>query len=290
MRLIAKFVSIVLATGTLVGLHAATADAATANSGPVRSGVLGKCLDVLYSNPANGTPVQLFDCNGQSWSQNDDGTLTDLGKCLQPVNGGTAQGTQVELWDCTGASYQVWQPYNGGYLNSYSGLCLDDPSSSQNNYTRLQLYRCNGTNAQQWSLPNGQIGSYRFGAARDTLQAERYNAQSGTGVHTLPGGQITQVDYISNGDWLRFDNVQFFGESTVNVIAEQAAAGTVEVHLDSMNNTPSWSVTGPIDGGQYGFVSHYATKPQPVSGYHTVYLRFVSNTDHFINVDWFTFS
>jgi hypothetical protein len=290
MRLIVRFVSIALAAGTLVGLHIATAQAATVNSGPVRSGVLGKCLDVLYSNPANGTPVQLFDCNGQSWSQNDDGTLTDLGKCLETVNSGTTEGTQVELWDCNGAPNQVWQPYNGDYLNSYSGLCLDDPGSTQNNYTRLQLYRCNGTNAQQWSLPNGQIGTYRFGAARDVLQAERYNAQYGTGVHTLPGGQITQVDYISNGDWLRFDNVQFFGEATVSIIAEQAAAGTVEVHLDSMNNAPTWSVTGPVDGGQYGFVPHNATNFQSTSGYHTVYLRFVTNTDHFINVDSFRFS
>jgi len=122
------------------------------------------------------------------------------------------------------------------------------------------------------------------------IQAEKYNDQSGTGVHTLAGGQITQVDYISNGDWLRYDNVQFSGQTIVSIWAEQAAAGTVEVHLDSMNNTPTWSVTGPIDRGQYGFVGHTAGTVQAVSGYHTVYLRFVTSTDHFINVDSFNFS
>ncbi|HTZ44987.1 MAG TPA: ricin-type beta-trefoil lectin domain protein [Jatrophihabitans sp.] len=146
MRLIAKIASLTLLAGALIGLHTAAADASTTlNTGPVRSGLMGKCLDVLYSNPANGTPVQLYDCNGQAWSQNDDGTLTDMGKCLQTVNGGTTQGTQVEIWDCNGSPSQVWQPYNGGYLNTSSGLCLDDPHSTLTNYTRLQLYRCNGT-------------------------------------------------------------------------------------------------------------------------------------------------
>ncbi len=51
---------------------------------PIR-GLAGKCVDVAGASSANGTPVQLYDCNGtgaQAWTVGSDGTLRALGKCL----------------------------------------------------------------------------------------------------------------------------------------------------------------------------------------------------------------
>jgi len=133
-----------------------TGTSPSSGSGPVRSGIAGKCLDVNAGSNVNGTAVQLWDCNNttaQVWQSNSNGTLSALGKCLDATGLGTADGTKVELWDCNGGANQQWQPYNGGYLNPVSGRCLDDPSASTTNGTQLQLYDCNGTAAQTWSLP-----------------------------------------------------------------------------------------------------------------------------------------
>ncbi len=75
------------------------------------TGLAGKCVDVAGANPANGTAVQLYDCNGttaQKWTVGSDGTVRALGKCLDVVGNGTADGSKVQLWDCTGGPNQKW--------------------------------------------------------------------------------------------------------------------------------------------------------------------------------------
>ncbi|MEV6118438.1 ricin-type beta-trefoil lectin domain protein, partial [Streptomyces sp. NPDC052109] len=47
-----------------------TASPAQADTGAI-TGLAGKCLDVAGANSADGTPVQLYDCNGtnaQQWT------------------------------------------------------------------------------------------------------------------------------------------------------------------------------------------------------------------------------
>jgi lysophospholipase L1-like esterase len=122
--------------------------------GQVRSGIAGKCLDVNGGNSANGTPADLWTCNGsagQTWSARSDGTLRALGKCLDATGRGTANGTRIEVWDCNGGSNQQWQAYNGGYRNPASGRCLDDPGASTTDGTQLMLWDCNGGANQQWT-------------------------------------------------------------------------------------------------------------------------------------------
>lgn len=130
---------------------------ASAPSGQVRSGIAGKCLDVNGGNSANGTPVDIWTCNGsagQTWSAPSDGTLRALGKCLDATARGTANGTKIELWDCNGGANQQWQALNGGYRNPASGRCLDDPNSATADGTQLVLWDCNGAVNQQWTAPS----------------------------------------------------------------------------------------------------------------------------------------
>ncbi|MFD5632960.1 arabinofuranosidase catalytic domain-containing protein [Streptomyces sp. NPDC127077] len=89
----------------------------------------------------------------QHWFHGSDGRLHTLGRCLDIVGNGTANGTQVELWDCNGAGGQVWQQQaDGSLLNPQSGRCLDSPNGATANGTRLQIWDCNGAVAQKFAL------------------------------------------------------------------------------------------------------------------------------------------
>ncbi|MGI5240533.1 ricin-type beta-trefoil lectin domain protein [Dactylosporangium sp. CA-139066] len=89
----------------------------------------------------------------QHWYHNANGSLRTLGRCLDIIGNGTAQGTQVELWDCNGVGGQNWvQQADGSLKNPQSGRCLDSPSGATGNGTRLQIWDCNGTAAQKFAL------------------------------------------------------------------------------------------------------------------------------------------
>ena len=121
------------------------------------TGYGGKCVDVAAANPANGTAVQLYDCNGtaaQTWTAGTDGTLRALGKCMDVTAAGTANGTQIQLYDCNGTAAQQWQARADHTLvNPVSGRCLDATGPSSANGTRLQIWDCFAGANQQWTLP-----------------------------------------------------------------------------------------------------------------------------------------
>ncbi|MEV6444617.1 ricin-type beta-trefoil lectin domain protein [Amycolatopsis sp. NPDC051716] len=145
------------------GLLAASAmvllpGAAQAATGPI-TGLGGKCADVAGASNANGTAVQLYDCNGtnaQQWTVGSDGSLQALGKCLDVTSAGTANGTTIQLWDCNGSTAQKWSANAAKNLvNTGSGKCLDATGNSSANGTRLQIWTCASTANQQWTLPSG---------------------------------------------------------------------------------------------------------------------------------------
>lgn len=67
------------------------------------------------ASSANGTAVQLYDCNGtgaQQWSY--DATTHDVvnlaaDKCLDVTDDSSANGARAQIWSCTGAANQKWQ-------------------------------------------------------------------------------------------------------------------------------------------------------------------------------------
>ncbi|MFF9365664.1 RICIN domain-containing protein [Streptomyces griseoluteus] len=119
-------------------------------------GLAGKCMDVAAANSANGTPVQLYDCNGsaaQQWTVGSDGTIRALGKCLDLKDNGTADGTPLQLWDCAGSPNQKWVVSSANdIVNPQADKCLDVTGANSANGTRLQLWTCNGTAAQKWTV------------------------------------------------------------------------------------------------------------------------------------------
>ncbi|MEU1280764.1 family 16 glycosylhydrolase [Streptomyces sp. NPDC005805] len=120
------------------------------------TGIGGKCVDVAGANAANGTPIQITDCNGnaaQRWTVGGDGTIRALGKCLDAASGGTANGTPVQLWDCNGTAAQRWVVTGArDIVNPQADKCLDATGNSSANGTRLQLWTCAGTANQKWTV------------------------------------------------------------------------------------------------------------------------------------------
>ncbi|WP_323747562.1 glycosyl hydrolase [Catenulispora rubra] len=122
------------------------------------TGPAGKCVDVRAANSANGTPVQLYTCNGtnaQSWTVQTDGTIRALGKCLDITGGpnATANGTLIQLWDCNGQTNQQWTANGTELISSSSGRCLDDPAGNTTDGTQLQIWDCHSNTNQTWHLP-----------------------------------------------------------------------------------------------------------------------------------------
>jgi lysophospholipase L1-like esterase len=143
--------------GAATLVESTLASAGVTKKGSISAGLAGKCVDVANAGTANGTHVQLYDCNGtgaQNWTvvPGSGGSLQALGGCMDVSNSGTANGTVVQLWQCNGSGAQRWQAgANGSLVNPESGRCLDDPNSSTANSTQLQIFDCNGTAAQRWT-------------------------------------------------------------------------------------------------------------------------------------------
>ncbi|MFF6996780.1 ricin-type beta-trefoil lectin domain protein [Streptomyces sp. NPDC008313] len=120
------------------------------------TGLAGKCVDVAGANSANGTPVQLYDCNGtaaQNWTVGSDGTLRALGKCLDVTSGGTADGALVQLYDCNGTAAQKWTVTGArDIVNPQANKCLDVKDNNSANGTRLQIWTCSGAANQKWTV------------------------------------------------------------------------------------------------------------------------------------------
>ena len=199
-----------------------TADVCFASGGgAIKSGLsTTKCLNVSGGNRADGTKIQLWDCNGsgaQNWSiPSEDKTLRALGKCLGVVSGGTASGTPVVLWTCDGTGSQQWDlvKINGQprLKNPQSDKCLDVRGGHTDNGTEVRIYDCfdpSGSinNAQVWQLPNRTADGPTRRMMRDAIVnawgsvAPLTLRNWGTCTNTVVPGAINVVIQDRRGDW-----------------------------------------------------------------------------------------
>ncbi|MGW4299797.1 ricin-type beta-trefoil lectin domain protein [Streptomyces sp. NPDC004376] len=121
------------------------------------TGLAGKCLDVAGGSSANGSAVQLYDCNGstaQQWTVSADGSVRALGKCLDVTSASTANGAKVQLYDCNGTGAQQWsyKASTGDVVNTAADKCLDVTDNSSANGARAQIWSCTGAANQKWTL------------------------------------------------------------------------------------------------------------------------------------------
>jgi beta-glucosidase len=86
------------------------------------------------------------------------------GKCIDIAAASTANGTAVQLYDCNGTDAQKWTATGGTLVNTGSGKCLTAPGSG--NSTQLQIATCTGSASQKWTLPAGSPHDAAVAAAR----------------------------------------------------------------------------------------------------------------------------
>lgn len=152
-------------------------------------GPAGKCVDVRVGGTANGTPVQIWDCNGtnaQWWQIDGAGAVRALGKCLDVSGGSTADGAALQLWDCNGTGAQKWSTAADGTLrNPQSGKCMDATNFGTTNGTRLQTWACSGGFNQEFSataLTPGPRSGRITGTAGKCVDVQAGGSANGTVV------------------------------------------------------------------------------------------------------------
>jgi hypothetical protein len=251
-------VSLAVAAVVAAPAHAATSTGAITGYG-------GKCVDVAAASSANGTAIQLYDCNGssaQNWTVGTDGSLQALGKCMDVTAAGTANGTKVQLYDCNGSSAQNWTVGTDGSLQSL-GKCMDVTAAGTANGTKVQLYDCNGSNAQKWTVSNG--GLVNTGSGR-CLDATGPSSANGTRLQiwdcsgganqkwTLPSGSVTPpppppttgvmavAPYLYNG----WGNPP---DPTTIMSATGVKWFTLAFVLSNGTCNPQWDGSRPLTGG-----------------------------------------
>ncbi|SOD91421.1 non-reducing end alpha-L-arabinofuranosidase family hydrolase [Streptomyces sp. Ag109_G2-15] len=155
-------VALAATAATMVSLAAmlVAGPAQAATSGAVRGVGSGRCLDVPGAGQADGTNLQIWDCNGatnQQWTLTDSSQLTVYGnKCLDVPGHATTAGTRVAIWACNGGTNQQWRVNSDGRIVGVeSGLCLDVSGGATANGTAVQLWPCNGGDNQKWTGLSG---------------------------------------------------------------------------------------------------------------------------------------
>ncbi len=151
-------------------------------------GAADKCLEVGASKKDNGTPVQIYTCNGtagQKWAiQGDAFVNVNSGKCLEVKGAGTANGTTLQIWTCNNSAAQKWEYNTHATTRMYNpgtGNCLD--LATYDNGRDARMWDCKGTDPQKFDMtPSGHNGTnsavYPEKAQFDTAKAALTAAQA----------------------------------------------------------------------------------------------------------------
>ncbi|MGW4343962.1 lectin [Streptomyces sp. NPDC004690] len=210
-----------------------TASPAAAATGTV-TGLAGKCLDVAGANSADGTAVQIYDCNGtaaQQWTVGADGTLRALGKCLDVTGNSTANGAKVQLWTCTGGANQKWTVTAAhDIVNPQADKCLDVTDNNPANGSRAQIWSCTGAANQKWNAPAADGGG-STPAAPMAVAPYLYNGWgSPPNPSTITGATgvkwFTLAFVLSNG----YCNPQWDGSRPLTGGVDQQTVNTVRAN------------------------------------------------------------
>jgi beta-glucosidase len=130
---------------------------------------------------------------------------------------------------------------------------------------------------------------------RGIVGAAYYDGQSGTALQRCTDSGCGQnVGWISPGDYLYYDDVDFGSASPASVLTRHAsgssATGTIEYRLDSRTGPVVASVPVGNTGGWQSWTSKAVPLTGAATGKHRLYVVFTGSGGDFVNVNWFQFS
>ncbi|MGW1160054.1 ricin-type beta-trefoil lectin domain protein [Streptomyces sp. NPDC002519] len=222
-----------------------TPNAAGDVTGVLRGVDSGLCADVTGQSQADGTPVELWDCNGgsnQSWRATTSKQLMVYGsKCLMPNGGGTADGLTVQITGCDGSAAQQWNVNaDGTVVNVSSGKCLDATGQGTVDGTPLEIWSCTGGKNQQWL--RGDVDGLLHGRQSDRcVDVPGYSQTNGTQptLYYCNGG--------ANQEWTSTaaNQLTVYGTKCLQPVGGGTADGT-RVEITDCTNTAAqqWRVMG----------------------------------------------
>ncbi|WBB66676.1 carbohydrate-binding protein [Micromonospora sp. WMMD812] len=271
---------------------------------------------VLHCGVAPGGPCNEF--NGLGASRACPGSTCQSAFHTYRFEWDTSSSPQQLRWYVDGQQYhtvtqgQVGEPYwtqmtshagyflllnvamGGGFPNGVAGFTTPTASTVPGrpmlvDYVAVYSRGGGGTPPPTTTPPPSGVRD-----AYATIQAESFNAQNGVIVETCSeGGQ--NIGALRNGDWVRFDNVEFGSTPARDFVARVASgaaggvSGLVEVRLGSPTSAPIGSFALANTGGWQSWRS-VPGNVAATTGRHTVYLTFTSGQPNdFVNVNWFTF-
>jgi hypothetical protein len=196
------------------------------------------CLDLYGGDTRNGSPLQLWECNGhqsQLWlfeaGKYAIQYAADPSKCVDA--GSMSQGTKLQIWDCNGLKQQNlgFDPKEGTIYLSQSNadsplasLCFDAyaPTAQGN---AIQVWGCNAQPQQQWNVQWGT--SIRVDQEyKMCLDLSGGKTDNGTPLQLWGCNGLTNQQWIVNGG-----AIQFAGDTTkcIDAFSPPKAGNTLQL-------------------------------------------------------------
>ncbi|WP_025743649.1 carbohydrate-binding protein [Aquimarina pacifica] len=126
-------------------------------------------------------------------------------------------------------------------------------------------------------------------SAFSTIEAEDFCDQSG--IQTQTGSEGTNVGWVHNGDWIKFDDVAFgSGANKFSArVASNTSGGTIEIRSGSTSGTLLGTVAVSNTGDWQDWVTETSSITN-TTGTNDIYLVFTGGSNALLNINWFTFS
>jgi hypothetical protein len=137
-------------------------------------------------------------------------------------------------------------------------------------------------------VPTGGVDAYQPLQVEDAAEVSGLEMQD-----TEDEGGGRNAGWINNGDFLRFDDVNFGASApasvNVRVATDTDKSGRIEIRIDSKDSPPVATLSTSRTGGWQNWITQ-TTDMKPVTGLHTVYVTFGNAApDDFLNVNWLRF-
>ncbi|MFD7438101.1 ricin-type beta-trefoil lectin domain protein [Streptomyces sp. NPDC059861] len=190
-------------------------------------GARGNCLDVQGGGKTNGTPVQIYTCNGgaaQQWTlegSEDDLHLRNVGsqKCLDVAGNASSNGTKIQISDCYKSAGQSWEGdvrATSPLKSATTGKCLDLSAFTKS--TDARLWDCKNAASQKFLIkPSGHQGT------DSPLYPEK--AEFDKAKKVVTGAQTSAKQYLTA---LKTQLENAKKAATASDSAEQAAYGIAD--------------------------------------------------------------
>ncbi|WP_406086342.1 ricin-type beta-trefoil lectin domain protein [Kitasatospora purpeofusca] len=205
------------------------------------------CLDVSGNGSANGTPVQMWECNGgdaQKWTYNGYKLRAANGKCLDLADNRAANGNKLQVWDCLEIPGQRWNMSpSGGFRHMTDpddrskDVCIDDYSGRTANGNSVVAWAC-GSDSNR-DAPNQ---NWAWGGTPPTTNPTN---------PTTPGNGADVTLKLDNG---------------LGALPVSGSAGAAVVPGIRGGNESKWKLT-PVGGGRYRITSSYGLDLTESGGY-----------------------